>query len=81
MTEPDVIDQEDDDVGAPLGAFTSNLGGAFASRASRSVANGYCGSAIGSTVRSSAVAGGYLPPQGLRWRFRRVAAGGTGERE
>ena len=46
--------------GAPLGAFTSNLGGAFASRASSSVASGYCGSAIGSTVRSSPVAG--APP-------------------
>src|SRR5512145_2262486 len=41
-------------LGAVAGAFTSNRGGAFALRASSSVIGGFCGSAIGRTVRSSA---------------------------
>ncbi len=40
-------------LGAPVGALTSNIGGAFALRASSSVIGGYVGSAIGSAVRSS----------------------------
>ena len=40
-------------LGAPFGAFTSNRGGALASRASSSVIASYFGSAIGRTVRSS----------------------------
>src|SRR6266478_9735818 len=41
-------------LGEPTGALISKRGGALALRASSSVLVGYCGSRIGSTVRSSA---------------------------
>ena len=60
VPEADVVDEHDHDVGDPAGAFTSNRGGAFASRASSVVIVSGCGSWIGSTVRSrlSAAQGG-----------------------
>lgn len=44
-------------LGALFGAFTSNLAGAFALRASNSVIAGYTGSFMGRTVRSNSPAG------------------------
>ncbi len=51
LSEPDIIEQNDDDVRCSFGALTSKRGGGLALRASSSVMVGGCGSGTGSTVR------------------------------
>ena len=52
LAKSHVVDQHDEDIGAPAGALTSNRGGGVALRASNTVLCGILGSGIGSTVRS-----------------------------
>jgi hypothetical protein len=63
MTPPNVVEpaypklssRMTNTLGAPVGALTSNMGGALALRASSSVMAGGVASAMASTVRSSCV--------------------------